>query len=92
MVSPSNTEKVLKHESCSLPSVWVCFGWFSHLFSRCLRLAKFEKKGKGSKLGFRDQLKSTGKDKFALEEEDKVNIVWILLYLESKLQTQYYVQ
>jgi len=35
------------------------------------KLAKFEKKSLKSKLGFRDQLKSTGQSKYALEEEDK---------------------
>ena len=36
------------------------------------RLAKFDKEKLKSKLGFREQLKSTGQSKYALEEKDEV--------------------
>lgn len=36
------------------------------------KLAKFDKKSLKAKLGFRDQLKSTGQSKYALEEEKEV--------------------
>ena len=36
------------------------------------RLAKLDKGGLKSKLGFRDQLKSTGQSKYALEEKEEV--------------------
>ena len=44
------------------------------------RLKKFDKEKLKSHLGFRDELKSTGKSKYALEEVDEVGIMEMAIY------------
>ncbi len=53
-----------------LPGIW--FLPFK-TFNIC-RLAKFDKSALKKKAGFRDNLKSTGQSKFALEEKEEVYI------------------
>ena len=47
------------------------------------RLAKFDKASLKSKLGFRDQLKSTG-PKFALEEKEEVRYFMKMKFVQKK--------
>lgn len=39
------------------------------------KLAKFDKAALKAKIGFRENLKSTGKSKYALEEEEEVGVL-----------------